>query len=182
MAYPYTPNLIYPIKYWIRTKKKFGFGKIYSYSDKKGKRIKWGKHLGEDADKRAGMPVVAIGRGRVVLSAIYPGKDKSHRNWGNIIIIAHKSPKTKKPFYSLYAHLGNRLVLKGDPIWTGRKIGEVGKGLTRENGWWEDAHLHFGIYTGPWKGVVLPGYNKTNREEGKIKYWRKPTDFIRNYE
>ncbi len=34
-------------------------------------------------------------------------------------------------------------------------MGFVGKGETAENGFW-DAHLHFAIYTGPWKDQVLP--------------------------
>jgi len=54
---------------------------------------------------------MAVGRGKVVYSACHPGS-KEKRNWGNVIIIAHKHPKTKKVFFSLYGHLAERLVKK----------------------------------------------------------------------
>jgi len=73
--------------------------------------IFWGKHLGEDCNTRAGVKVMAVGRGKVVYSACHPGS-KEKRNWGNVIIIAHKHPKTKKVFFSLYGHLAERLVKK----------------------------------------------------------------------
>src|SRR3990170_4661574 len=99
MAYPYTQKLTYPVKSWQKAKKKYKFGKEYSYKNEKGKKINWGKHLGEDVNLKAGTSIFAIGRGKVVKAKFYLGKDKDHRNWGGIVIIAHKNPRTKKPFF-----------------------------------------------------------------------------------
>lgn len=139
----------------------------------------WGVHLGEDANMPAGTSVRAIGRGRVVYSAFHPGtKDKG--NWGNIIVIAHKHPKTKKNFFSLYAHLGRRLKERGERIECGDIIGVVGRGYSPANGWWEE-HLHFSIYGGPWKGKVLPGYWKPGQHRTMKSYWESPSVFVRKF-
>lgn len=172
MAYPYTPKLKFPLGKYKVSKWKFKYKASYYGVD-------WGIHLGEDITVPAGTRVKCIGRGKVVYSALHEGTKKK-RNWGNIVIIAHKNPKTKKPFFSLYGHLKKPHVKKGESMELGKVIGVVGKKNTFENGWWP-AHLHFGIYIGPWKGKALVGYWKQNQKRTKISYWKEPSRFIRNY-
>lgn len=174
MAYPHTPKLQFPLNGYKINGRKFKESHcVYSGVD-------WGTHLGEDCNKRAGAKVRAIGRGRVVYSALHLGL-REKRNWGNIIIIAHKNPKTYKIFFSLYAHLGERRVFKGYRVKMGDLIRIVGKSNTSDNGWWKDPHLHFAIYTGPWNGRVLPGYYKKGQKRMKLYDWKNPSEFIKNY-
>lgn len=181
MAYPFTPELDFPLKNWQVNDTKFLQSQAYSGVD-------WGLHLGEDCDVKAGASVKAIGRGKVIYSALHASKEppaaegKKDSNWGNIIIIAHKNPSTKKVFFSLYGHLGKRLVRKEDRVQKSQKIGTVAKGWTRANGWWKESHLHFAIYIGPWKGEVLPGaYREEAEERTKLDDWTAPSDFVKNY-
>lgn len=172
MAYPHTPQLQFPLKDYIVNALRFGVRGFYGGVD-------WGVHLGDDIVRRAGTAVYSIGRGSVVYSAMHPGS-VSRGNWGNVIIVAHKNPLTRKVFYALYAHLGSRLKKRGERVACGEKIGVIGKGYTAENGWWEP-HLHFSIYTGPWKGEVLPGYYKKEHKRTKLSYWEDPQKFINTY-
>jgi len=180
MAYPHTPKLILPMKKWQVNDIKHLQHQNYSGVD-------WGFHLGEDCLIRAGTPVRSIGRGKVVYSALHSSSNppesegKRGSNWGNIIIIAHKHPKSKLVFFSLYGHLGERLVEKGDRVEIDQKIGKVAKGWTKENGWWKQAHLHFAIYVGPWRGKVLPGAYYDGSERTKTTHWVSPTKFIEDY-
>ncbi|MFH1610706.1 MAG: M23 family metallopeptidase [Patescibacteria group bacterium] len=173
MAYPYTHKLIFPLERYNVNSYKFKQDCAYD-------NVHWGIHLGEDVNRPAGAKIFSIGKGKVVYSALHPGtKEKS--NWGNIIIIAHKNPKSKKIFFSLYAHMQKRLVKKGDSIKLEQLIGKVGKTNSPENGWWKDAHLHFAIYTGEWKRKILPGYWKKRDKRTKLTYWKEPTKFINSY-
>ncbi len=179
MAYPYTPKLEFPLEKWRLNNCRFKQRDEYDGKD-------WGLHLGEDCNIKAGTLVRAIGRGKVVYSALHATKKSpkrgGYRNWGNIIIIAHKNPETKRVFFSLYGHLGKRLVEKGDKVERGQKIGTVALAWSQANGWWEESHLHLAIYVGLWRGVVLPGYfSKKTEKRTKLKYWRGPTKFIENY-
>jgi len=174
MAYLHTPKLQFPLNDYEVNGCKFKESScVYDGVD-------WGIHLGEDCNEKVSTQVRTIGRGKVVYSALHPGSEKK-RNWGNIIIIAHKNPATRKVFFSLYAHLGERHVLKGDSVELGDLIGFIGKSNTSENGWWKDSHLHFAIYTGPWNGKVLPGYYKKRQHRTKLSDWKNPSDFIENY-
>lgn len=102
MAYLYTPKLVFPLKnYKVNSYK---FGENCSYDG-----VYWGIHLGEDVNCKTGTKVRSCGRGKVVYSRKHSGSKKG-RNWGNIIIVAHKNPKTKKVFFSLYGHLKRRNV------------------------------------------------------------------------
>lgn len=172
MAYPLAPKLDFPLEKY----------KVNSWKFKKKTTIKkvfWGIHLGEDVIRPAGTKVKSIGRGKVVYFALHQGSKKKG-NWGNIIIIAHKKPKTRKTFFSLYAHLEKPLVCRNQAVELGEFIGSIGKKNTAQNGWWP-AHLHFGIYIGPWNGRVLPGYWKRGQRRTKLAYWKEPTKFIKNY-
>lgn len=173
MAYPLTPNLRYPLdNYRVNS---YRFGEDCTYDG-----VRWGIHLGEDVNRRAGTYVRATGRGRVVYSALHKGSAEK-RNWGGIVIVAHKHPKTRKVFFSLYAHLGKRTVRRGQRIEEGQVVGAIGKALSPENGWWEDAHLHLAIYTGPWRGRVLQGYYREDQKLTRLSWWKKPGEWIKNY-
>jgi len=173
MPYFFTPQLGFPLKNYQANSYKFKQRCSYFGQD-------WGIHLGEDINCSQGTPVLSIGRGKVVYSALHAGS-ATKPNWGNIIIVAHKKPSTKKVFFSLYAHLAKRLVEKGEKIEAGQKIGIVGKKNTPANGWWSDEHLHFAVYTGSWQGKVLPGYWKANSARTKLKDWHSPSEFIKKY-
>lgn len=140
----------------------------------------WGIHLGEDCIVPAGTDVFSIGNGKVVYSALHAG-DEEKGNWGYITIIEHQSPLLRKKFYSLYGHLGACHKRIGEKVKQGEPIGFVGKDYTAENGYWL-AHLHFAIYTGPWKKKVLPGYWKEGDLDTDPRYWRVPSEFIKAHQ
>jgi len=179
MAYRNTPNLSLPLK---------ECGKILSAFQTRGifdKRF-WGIHLGIDIDAPVGTEIFSIGRGVVVYSKLHPGEfapdgKKLKRNWGGIVIVAHKNIKNKKIFYSLYGHLGKRYVKKGDPVKIGELLGTAGKSMTESNGIWEQEHLHFAIYSGPYQSKVLPGYYNKEEDIKNLKYWKEPLAFIKKY-
>lgn len=109
MAYRYTPpKLGYPLSTHKVNADPFG-KHVYI------KGVDWGTHLGDDITVPVKTPVYAIGRGRVVYAALHPGS-KEKGNWGNIVIIAHKHPTTKQVFFSLYGHVSNVKVRKGDAV------------------------------------------------------------------
>lgn len=180
MAYRITPKLIFPIGNFKNISSVFGEVNVF---DKK----LWGKHLGVDISAPHDTKVFAIGRGMVVYSKLHLGEFSADgkilkRNWGGIIIIAHKRPETKKVFYSLYGHLGKRYVKRGDTIEMGDLIGTIGKSLTESNGAWEEEHLHFGIYSGPFHNRVLPGYYRGEEDKAtKLEDWGEPISFIKSY-
>jgi len=173
MAYLFTPKLDFPLTNYKVNSYKFGEECTYD-------GVYWGIHLGEDINVTAGTKVKSIGQGKVVYSRLHKGS-KEKPNWGNIVIIAHKNPKTKKVFYSLYAHLKSRKVKKSNKVDCGKIIGVIGAKNTPENGWWKDAHLHFGIYTGPNEKKVPPGYYTKSANRTKLSDWQNPSDFVKNY-
>jgi murein DD-endopeptidase MepM/ murein hydrolase activator NlpD len=181
MAYRNTPRLIFPVGDFKNISS--GFGEMNVYDD-----TLWGKHLGIDIAVPGETKVFAIGRGIVVYSKLHSGEFSEDgkilkRNWGGIIIIAHKNPKDKKVFYSVYGHLGRRYFKKGDLIEIGDMIGLIGKSMTESNGAWEEEHLHFGIYSGPFHGKVLPGYFKENdgKRVTEPEDWKDPVAYIKYY-
>lgn len=179
MPFRNTPILNYPLGNFKNISLPFGRPGTY---DKKY----WGLHLGTDISVPVDTRVYAIGRGVVVYSKLHPGESTpdgkiAQRNWGGIIIIAHKNPTDKKIFYSLYGHLGKRYVKQGDSVELGDFIGEVGKGMSESNGLWEQEHLHFAIYSGPFHRRVLPGYCNEQEKITEMKYWFDPIEFIKKY-
>ena len=168
MAYPHTKQLVFPLEDYRVNARGFGV-----------RLDGWGTHLGEDVLRSAGTPVMSIGRGRIVYAALHPGSE-ARGNWGNIIIVAHKNPRTRDVFYAVYGHLGKRLKQKGERVEMGEQIGTVGASYTRANGFWV-AHVHFGVYVGPWKGEVLPGYYREGSGRTKLEYWVSPSKYVSNY-
>jgi murein DD-endopeptidase MepM/ murein hydrolase activator NlpD len=179
MAFRNTPTLNLPIGNFKNISFKFGDPSMH---DKKY----WGLHLGVDIGAPADTKVFSIGRGTVVYSRLHPGEFSEEgkiiqRNWGGIIIIAHKNPNNKKIFYSVYGHLGKRYLKKGDAVELGDLIGTIGKAMSESNGIWEEEHLHFAIYSGPFHGKVLPGYFTEGAGLTRLEDWEEPVEFINNY-
>lgn len=144
--------------------------------------ILWATHLGDDVVVPAGTQVNAIGDGEVVWSQMRLGEDLK-RNWGGIVVIGHQvqvqNPNDKfQIFYSVYGHMRDLRVSAGDSVEKGQQIGIVADSYTPENGWWKIPHLHFGIYTGPWDGKILPGYKRVEEFRTKMKWWEDPKIFI----
>jgi|SRR6185369_8399291 len=173
MAYLSTPKVIFPLEHYSVNGAAFGKRSLYD-------GVLWGVHLGEDCIASAGTDVRAVGRGTVVYAAMHEGS-KEKGNWGHIIIIRHKHPKRKLIFYSLYGHLGTSFKRIGEKVEMGEPLGFIGEAFTPENGFWE-SHLHFAIYTGPWKNEVLPGYWKQDQDRTLPQWWQVPTEFIQAYQ
>lgn len=164
--------------------------------------ILWARHLGDDVIAEPGTSVVAIGRGEVVWAEMRLGT-QAKRNWGGIVVVAHgdKRQNTEHTtasaaprsgggtqntefvpaFYSVYGHLTDLAVKVGDTVQGGQQLGVVAPGRTPENGWWKTPHLHFGIYVGPWRDQVLPGYLRPFEGRTKFAWWREPKPFIEAY-
>lgn len=179
ILYPVATELKFPLEEWDVNGSIFG--QKESFDDKF-----YGEHLGEDCEVEPGTEVFSIGDGIVLYSALHTSKrdpdNGGKRNWGGVIMIGHRVPNTKETFISVYGHLGQRFVKKGQIVEAGQLIGKVGKAWSAENGWWEENHLHLAILSQIWNGLVLPGYWK----EGMNKlvapeYWRAPTEFILSY-
>ena len=98
-----------------------------------------GRHYGVDLDADIGNPVKATNSGRVVLA-------RELFFAGNCIIIDHG-----KEIFSLYCHLSEILVQKGEIVERGQTIGQVGA-TGRVTG----PHLHWGIKIG---GVNISPYS-----------------------
>jgi len=171
MVYPAARKLVYPLDKYIISG--LGFGQTVTAG-----RI-LGIHLGEDVRAAAGTEVRCVGSGKAVYTTLHAGSP-GKGNWGNVVIVRHRKFKTKIEFYSLYGHLDTPLLRKNDKVKCGQKIGVIAPANTPQNGWWP-THLHFAIYTGPWTGVVLPGYFQEGAGRTKLEYWKNPSEFIQNY-
>lgn len=146
----------------------------------RSRKILWARHLGDDIVVPAGTPVTCIGNGKVVWSEVRAGSAEK-RNWGGVVIVEHVNPATGLFLYSVYGHLTSLEVQQDDEIIMGDPIGVVAGGNTPENGYWKLAHLHFGIYTGPWNHKVLPGYARPFEGRTKFHWWQDPKPFIDSY-
>ena len=151
-------------------------------------------HLGEDFLKTEGSAlgeaVYAAGNG--VVYQIYTGSPNS---WGGVVIIKHEAPLgstfnisnctlTGDPgetdtsvgvVYTMYGHLQNILVSRGQVIQRGMKIGEVGYVPD-----FPTPHLHFEIKSqsaidSEWQNGVGHGYSDT---DGSAPYHYQPSTFI----
>lgn len=146
----------------------------------RSRKILWARHLGDDIVADPGTHIVCIGDGKVIWSEMRLGTPE-HRNWGGLVVIEHVGPATGLLFYSVYGHMNNLTVLQGASVHIGDTLGEVAAGDTPENGCWKLPHLHFGIYTGPWTGKVLPGYARPFEGRTKFSWWQNPKPFIKTY-
>jgi murein DD-endopeptidase MepM/ murein hydrolase activator NlpD len=89
--------------------------------------LKAGRH-GVSFLNSTGTPVLAAADGKVVLS----GNDSSvpqalYKNYyGNLVILEHHMDGHQEPIYTLYGHLSQTLVEKGDQVKAGEPVGLVG--------------------------------------------------------
>ena len=179
--YPEPDKLTLPVE-------TYKLGDLYSF----GKRIRryvflWATHLGDDVMAESGTKVHAIGDGHVVWAQMRLGSAE-RRDWGGVIIIGHTNPTDHSLFYSIYGHLTDLQVQEGDTVTGEQHLGTVAPATTPENGWWKNAHLHFAIYTGPWKDRILPGWARPEHrlmrgssKQTKLAWWHSPRRFIGRY-
>jgi len=183
----------------------------YAFGEKIRRRgLLWATHLGDDVTVPAGTAVTAIGEGAVVLAEVRAGTAQ-RRNWGGVVVLAHQlrdtrhetrvtgdesrdtghelrdREETSEQFYSVYGHLTDLQIKTGDRVAMGQQLGVVAGSLTPENGWWQREHLHFGIYVGPWRGAVLPGWWRPEAwlwgrgRRTRRSWWRDPRAFIKEH-
>lgn len=160
----------------------YRFDQECAYPTESGELKPWGRHVGVDTNCPPSTPVCSIAAGVCVYSGLHAGKSKDERNWGNVIILRHTVliHKREQRIYSLYGHLTDLRAYPGDFVVDFEIIGRVAMALTPENGWWEDAHLHFAVLADPkrkYRGGILPGY-----DDGKQRYaledWVDPEAFF----
>lgn len=180
--YPEPKQLSLPVK-------PYQTGALYAFRNRiRRYLILWATHLGDDVVAQANTPVVAIGDGEVVWAQLRPGEPK-HRDWGGVVVLGHTNPQNHTSFFSVYGHLTDIAVTQGQEMKGGDQLGVVAPALTAENGWWGHAHLHFAIYTGPWRDQILPGWARPEHvlmrgssRKTKIDWWHDPKVFIANYQ
>lgn len=102
-------------------------------------------HTGVDLGAEQGAPVVAAGPGEVVWSGygLYRGTYDESDPYGLAVAIRHDFGYGGLPMYTIYAHLQDIYVWKGQLVETGDLIGHVGA-----TGHAEGYHLHFEVRLG----------------------------------
>jgi murein DD-endopeptidase MepM/ murein hydrolase activator NlpD len=93
-------------------------------------------HSGIDLAAREGTPVLATGSGRVVFAGRFP-LNRNVRWWryGNVVVLAHGDR-----YLTIYAHLQEIKVRRGQQLRRGEQIGTVGN-----TGWSTSPHLHYEV-------------------------------------
>ena len=86
----------------------------------------WRAHLGIDYASPTGTPVRTVGDGVVEFAGWQNG-------YGNVVYISHRNKNT-----TVYAHMSQVFVHRGEKVEQGEKIGAVGA-----TGWATGPHLHF---------------------------------------
>ena len=138
-----------------------------------------GIHPGEDwnggggGDTDLGQSVYAVANGRVVFAA------DCGRLWGNVVIVEHTFYENfeKRKIRSLYAHLQEIKVQKGEAVKRRQLIATVGQDPEKLF----DAHLHLEFR---WDETLPPTYWASS--DGKNQDWVKehyapPSEFIKNH-
>ncbi len=102
-------------------------------------------HTGVDIVVGEGTPVYAAGPGQVVWAGtgLLFGDDNQDDPYGLAVAIEHDFGWDNKPLYTLYAHLSQILVSKGDFVETGNLLA-----LSGDTGMVTAAHLHFEVRVG----------------------------------
>jgi murein DD-endopeptidase MepM/ murein hydrolase activator NlpD len=93
-------------------------------------------HAGIDLAAREGTPIMAAGKGRVVFAGRFP-LNRNVRWWryGNVVVLNHGDR-----YLSIYAHMEDIGVRRGQQVDRGEEIGTVGN-----TGWSTSPHLHYEI-------------------------------------
>jgi len=103
-------------------------------------------HTGIDIPGDIGTPILAAGEGKVVYAGqgIYRGGNNVYDDpYGKAIVIEHSFSYQGEPLFTLYAHLDEILVVEGQEISAGQKIGYMGN-----TGKTTGPHLHFEVRLG----------------------------------
>jgi len=133
----------------------FPVGKPSAANYFKAREFGQNKHLGEDwngiggGNTDLGDPVYGISNGYVSFA------ENVCCGWGNIVRVIHKLPNHPEHKYveSIYAHLDNINVKKGDLITRGQQIGSIGTADGKYS-----AHLHLELRSFVDMGLG-PGYS-----------------------
>ncbi len=132
-------------------------------------------HVGDDCawnEDHATVVSIAAGRVRAAWSGL---------SWGGIVVIEHR--RNGSSFCSLYGHLSPfLLVVPGQTVNAGQKIGSLGRRHTWANGGY-GTHLHFGIYRGSFgQGDWISGYLAKDRFSTGRHGWQAPQAFLKRRE
>jgi murein DD-endopeptidase MepM/ murein hydrolase activator NlpD len=102
-------------------------------------------HTGVDFVTPIGTPVTAAGPGQISWTGygLYQGVYDEDDPYGLAIVILHDFGYNNKQLYTVYAHLSEILVVKGQRVETGDLIG-----LSGDTGFTTAPHLHFEIRNG----------------------------------
>lgn len=103
-------------------------------------------HTGIDIPGDIGTPILAAGSGKVIYAGqgVYRGVDNVFDDpYGKAVIIEHDFSYQGEPLFTLYAHLSEILVVKGQIVDTGDQIGLLGN-----TGKTTGPHLHFEVRLG----------------------------------
>jgi murein DD-endopeptidase MepM/ murein hydrolase activator NlpD len=103
-------------------------------------------HTGIDIPGDIGTPILAAGSGTVIYAGqgIYRGGNNIYDDpYGKAVVIEHDFSYQGEPLFTLYAHMDEILVEKGQYVKTGDQIGLMGK-----TGKTTGPHLHFEVRLG----------------------------------
>ena len=103
-------------------------------------------HTGIDIPGEIGTPILAAGDGKVIYAGqgVYRGgQDVFDDPYGKAIVIEHSFKYNGEALYTLYAHLDELLVEKGETVQSGQRIGSMGN-----TGKTTGPHLHFEVRVG----------------------------------
>ena len=107
----------------------------------------WGFHAGIDLAAPVGLPVYAPADGKVVFAGLYD--QRRSVNWwryGNLVVLTHG-----EDFITLYAHLEEISVRRGQVIHRGDVLGKVGN-----TGFSTNPHLHYEVRRRQSDGKLVP--------------------------
>jgi|GEM_PF-464718 len=142
-----------------------------------GENYSLGVHTGEDwngrggGDTDKGQPVFASASGIVKASEDFGSP------WGNVVVIEHRFLENGKlrSVHSLYAHLDQLFVKKGELVAKRKKIGTIGTG-----GGAYPAHLHFEIRKESMLNHDPTYWPSSDGKDSKwvLQHYEKPSAFI----
>ncbi|GAB4578220.1 MAG: hypothetical protein Fur0022_09540 [Anaerolineales bacterium] len=102
-------------------------------------------HSGVDIPAALGAPVLAAGSGKVVWAGygFFSGPDSPDDPYGLAVVIHHDFGYKGQNLFTLYAHMSQVDVIRGQEVVMGEQIGLVG-----ETGFTTGVHLHFEVRIG----------------------------------
>jgi murein DD-endopeptidase MepM/ murein hydrolase activator NlpD len=144
---------------------------------KTGEKYQLGIHTGEDwngkggGDTDFGQPVFSTAKGSVLAAQDYGAP------WGNVVYIEHHFIENARlvTVYSLYAHLNELFVKKGDVVEKRQKIGSIGTGHHSF-----PAHLHFEIRKESMRNFEVTYWPGSNNKDAAwiLENYHEPSAFV----